>query len=238
MNSDTQSTFKGARKDEGLQSIVDNDKNKWYRPVSLLTALVCTIFIISFAVVLTLNFKPLYYFDISHLKITETSGMTEGEIRENYDALIDYNSVFYSGELEFPTLDMSETGQIHFEEVKAIFCAFQYLCMGSFLIGLVLVIFQLRRRRYGFLKVTAALSVLLPVALGLLIALNWERAFVLFHEVFFDNDYWIFDAATDPVITILPDEFFMHCAVMILACILAGSLLCLLAARLLGKRRA
>jgi integral membrane protein (TIGR01906 family) len=43
----------------------------------------------------------------------------------------------------------------------------------------------------------------------------------------FRNDYWIFDEATDPVIMILPDAFFLHCAVMIILLILIGSLLCM-----------
>ena len=71
----------------------------------------------------------------------------------------------------------------------------------------------------------------LPAALGVLIALNWETVFVLFHKIVFNNNYWIFNAATDPVITILPDTFFMHCALMILALVVLGSIICLLAYR-------
>ena len=75
------------------------------------------------------------------------------------------------------------------------------------------------------------LTVAIPAALGVLIALNWETVFVLFHKIVFHNNYWIFDAATDPVITILPDTFFMHCALMILALVVLGSIICLLAYR-------
>ena len=67
---------------------------------------------------------------------------------------------------------------------------------------------------------------LVPLAAGLAIAANWDRAFVLFHQVVFRNDLWIFDPAEDPVITILPDTFFLHCAVMIVALALLGSILC------------
>ena len=52
---------------------------------------VTILFLISAAVYLTLACRPLYYFDIQHLKIAEESGYSEKEIRENYDALIDYN---------------------------------------------------------------------------------------------------------------------------------------------------
>ena len=43
---------------------------------------------------------------------------------------------------------------------------------------------------------------------------------------FANNDYWLFDPATDPVINILPDLYFLHCAVMILVLMILGSILC------------
>ena len=38
----------------------------------------------------------------------------------------------------------------------------------------------------------------------------FDKLFVLFHEIVFRNDYWMFSSVTDPVIKILPEEFFMH----------------------------
>ena len=66
----------------------------------------------------------------------------------------------------------------------------------------------------------------LPAVIGAAVALNWDRTFVTFHEIAFNNDYWLFDPATDPVINILPDLYFLHCAVMILALVILGSILC------------
>mgnify|MGYP003420509014 CR=1 FL=1 len=85
------------------------------------------------------------------------------------------------------------------------------------------------------MKYAGVRTVLIPAVLGLLMALNWDKAFVVFHKIAFDNDYWIFDAATDPVITILPDTFFLHCAAMILGLVVAGSVLCLIFYYFSGK---
>ncbi len=52
------------------------------------------LFFISFSVVLVLNFRPLYYHDIEALGIVESSGISEEDIRTNYDTLISYNSIF------------------------------------------------------------------------------------------------------------------------------------------------
>jgi integral membrane protein (TIGR01906 family) len=61
------------------------------------------------------------------------------------------------------------------------------------------------------------------LVVGGLAALDFERAFVIFHQLFFSGkDNWIFDYRTDPIITMLPEEFFRNCAILILAGILIG----------------
>ena len=193
-----------------------------------LTALVLFLFILSFSVTFTLNFRPLYYMDIELLDIETESGISKDEIRENYDVLIGYNSMFTDEELAFPTLAMSESGKIHFEEVKVIFVLFQKTALITAVIGLALVLAQKKRGEGRYLKYTGVITIVIPALLGTLIAVNWDKAFVMFHEIAFDNDYWIFDPVTDPVITILPDAFFLHCAIMILGLVVAGSVLCLI----------
>lgn len=197
-------------------------------PLNILLALALTLFIISAAVVVTLNFRPLYYLDVDLLHIAETSGLPRAEILENYNTLIDYNSIFGTKELVFPTLAMSETGCIHFEEVKNVFAFFEITLIVSGVLVLAGVIYRHFKKNPGYLLLSGILTVALPLVLGILIALNWQTVFILFHKIVFRNDYWIFDAATDPVITILPDAFFMHCALLILALVVLGSVVCLL----------
>ena len=76
-------------------------------PLNILLALALTLFIISAAVVVTLNFRPLYYLDVDLLHIAETSGLPRAEILANYNTLIDYTSISGTKELVFPTLAMS-----------------------------------------------------------------------------------------------------------------------------------
>lgn len=191
-----------------------------------LTALSLTLCIISAAVMITLNFRPLYYMDMDFYNLPEVTGYSEEEIRANYDTLIAYNSVFYRGELEFPTLPMSEEGRIHFVEVKRIFVFIQAVLFPLSLLCSLAGICFLKQQKPAYLKLTSVLNLALPAVLGILIAINWDRFFVLFHKLFFNNDYWIFDETTDPVITLLPDGYFMHCALMILGILIASSILC------------
>lgn len=181
------------------------------------------LFWMSFSVVLVLSLRQIYYADIRFLNIAEETGFSEQEIRENYDVLIDYNLVWKGvAELELPSFPMSEHGRVHFEEVKRIFVAVQCICAVSGVLFLVLVWKRIRKREYGFLKLLSVFLLVIPVVLGVLAAANWDTFFVRFHELFFSNDYWIFDPATDPVINILPDQFFAHCAAAILLCLAAG----------------
>ena len=61
------------------------------------------------------------------------------------------------------------------------------------------------------------------LAVGGLAALDFDRAFVVFHALFFPGkDNWLFDPETDQIITILPQIFFRNCAILILAVLILG----------------
>ena len=209
-------------------------KGLWWVQAGL--SLVLTLAIIGISVVGTLAFRSLYYHDMKSLGISAYSGYSEEEIRENYDALIDYNMAWKDGNLEFPTLPMSETGKIHFEEVKEIFDIFKCLALFGGILSVVGILFMAKKKEYRYLKMTAVVSCGLPVILGILVALFWDKVFVIFHKLFFDNDYWIFDYRTDPIILLLPDEFFMHCALMIFGGVLFGAAVCLVSYLVLMKK--
>lgn len=201
------------------------------------TALVLMLFIISAAVTITLNFRPLFYFDIDYLDIEAQSGFSKEDIRNNYDALIDYNSMLNHDTLKFPTLPMSEGGRIHFEEVKQIFVAIEYIFIASGIIGLALLLLLICKfKEFLFLKLAAILTIAIPAVLAILISINWEAAFVTFHHIFFNNDYWLFYPDKDPVILMLPDEFFFHCAAMILILVILGSFISFMIYRILRKK--
>ena len=191
---------------------------------NILISLCLALFIISASVTITLNFRPLYYHDISSLKIEETSGFSKKVIRENYDALIDYNQFFYSGKLKL-TLPMSREGKIHFEEVKRIFVGIEYLCVITLILSCFLIKRKIRSRNIDFLRSASIITVLLPVIVGILCAFNWDAAFTLFHEIMFRNDYWIFDERTDPIIKVLPEEVFMLYSIVIIVLVIFSIIL-------------
>lgn len=205
------------------QKYTQSGQNRQSWTVSIVGGLILFLCLVCVSVTITLNFRPLYYMDMKLLHISEDSGYSDEVIKKNYDVLIDYNNVWHTETLDFPDFPMSESGRIHFEEVKKVFGVFEYGAIILLPISIVIIVIANKRKLGRMFAAAGICSIGIPAALGLLIASNWEWVFVTFHKLVFRNDYWLFDPNTDPVILILPDAFFMHCAAMILLLVLAGS---------------
>ncbi len=180
-------------------------------------------FIFSFSVVFILNLRCVYYVDIEVYQLEEEVGLTKDEIKENYDVLVDYMMFWNSKPLEFPDFKMSESGRIHFDDVKRIFVGFQYTCLISFACALIAIICTRKEKDKNYLLYASAISIILPLIVSVLVLISWEKIFILFHELVFSNRYWSFSILEDPVILILPDGFFKHCAIGIIIMILLQS---------------
>ncbi len=214
-----------------------SDRNHTFRSGSILLGLIGTVMVFCLSVTLVLHLRQIFYLDIRLLNLSREVGLDDWIIRENYDILINYNLITKQVPvLVFPSFPMSEGGRIHFEEVRRIFYGIQYLGIGCTLLFAAGFLAKSRKHDYTSLKWISILTVGIPLVLGTLVALDWERFFIGFHELFFDNDYWLFDPATDPVIDMLPDAFFLHCAVAILVFILLGSALSGFLYRYLSRR--
>lgn len=51
--------------------------------------------------------------------------------------------------------------------------------------------------------------------LAILVAIDFNKYFTIFHEIFFDNDLWILDPRTDLLIRMLPEGFFFDMVIRI-----------------------
>lgn len=63
-------------------------------------------------------------------------------------------------------------------------------------------------------KITGALLAVAGLT-ALIVSGNFDRYFVVFHHLFFDNDLWILDPAKDNLINLLPEGFFSDTALRI-----------------------
>lgn len=192
--------------------------------LNVLFSICISIVIIVGVINFTVGFKQLYYFDIDYLNISELSGLSKDDIKLNYDYLIDYNLNKNVSEFKLPTLKSSPQGKIHFEEVRNIFQNINKLAKLLLIVSLVGIILSVKNKNIKILKTTSITLIIMPLLLTVPILLNFEKSFIIFHKLLFRNDYWIFNPDLDPVINILPEEFFFHSGMMILILILLVSI--------------
>jgi len=193
--------------------------------ITIILSICLTLFLISIAVKATLAFRPLYFYDIDHLNIAKDYGMAKEEIMKNYNILIDYIQKKSIAKLQMPSFSMSKQGEIHFTEVKALFMKFNNLMYITGIASILGILLMIKERSYKYLKYSSTLLLALPIFLAIPFAINFDESFTIFHKIFFRNDYWEFDPVKDPIINVLPQEFFFHCAVMILLILAIFSLI-------------
>ena len=190
--------------------------------LSVLTALA----VLTGSVAVPLLCRSFYYAHIGPMGLEEY-GLTEAEIQTAYNEMMDFclgrREDFSAGALTF-----SPSGADHFADVRGLFLLDLRVLGFSLVLLLVSLVLckvkNLRPHRFlnrgpGFWAAVGLGAVFLVV--GGLAALDFDRAFVIFHSVFFPGkDNWIFDWHTDPIILFLPQDFFRDCALLILALLL------------------
>lgn len=115
----------------------------------------------------------------------------------------------------------NEQDRFHMAEVQGLFLGGMRLREGAVIILIVciLVLLLLKADWIRILSVSwqIVLGILLVavVVLGIAVARDFNAVFTLFHEIFFDNDLWIFDPATDYMIRMLPEGLFFDFVIRI-----------------------
>lgn len=188
--------------------------------LSFVFALALVLFVLTAAIGLPIYIRPFYYAHIEPMGLPEYTGLTAQQLREAYDGILDYltlpNRPFSCGVLPF-----SEEGQAHFADCRVLFDLNRNVLLAS---GAVLAVLLLLRKKFGPYKLgkrgaawwAGLLALIAPLVIGGLAALDFDRAFVIFHKIFFPGkDNWLFDWRTDPIILALPQEFFRNCAILI-----------------------
>jgi len=173
----------------------------------------------------TLLFKPLYYMDINVLNIEQSSNLNKDQLKDNYDYLITYLTQNKTTEFNLPSLPSSDHGKIHFKEVKVIFDKLKVMLIISIFVSIIGIFINKRRKKIDYLLTSSIVLIVLPVTLLIPFLINFDKSFTVFHQIFFNNDYWLFDVNLDPIITILPETFFFHCALLIIFSIIIISLI-------------
>ena len=216
---------------------------RWVMGYSI--ALCLLLIIVSQSIIFPTFFMPFYRWQYQRLDVADTVQMETDELmrvtvelldymRNRRDSIADIRAVvageerWFFSEIEIKHM----IDVLHLYDIAFMIRNVAFFLMLGLIFGMVLfkykILFVLsrccREVLAGFLLLTALLA-------GV-IAINFERAFDIFHRIFFNNDYWILDPRVDLLINMVPIYFFIHISIFIAALILASSLIIIIAATL------
>lgn len=195
--------------------------------VHAILAAVAMIFLI-FAVLITCFQAAVYadpeykYYEKEYQKYNVTADL-DMEMKDVMK-VTDYMMAYLIGEEEELSIETTIAGEekdffndqdrSHMADVKNLFLGglkFRNICGGIFLVLLVVLILMkanIKRILPRAYNQGLFIFLVLTGGLGLLFASDFTKYFTIFHEIFFTNDLWLFDPATDYMIRMLPEGFF------------------------------
>ena len=186
----------------------------------LYTALVFLL-ILTLSIGLPIYIRPFYYAHINAMDLPEISGHSYEDIKSAYDEVLSFLTL-PGGEFSAGVMRFSPEGKAHFEDCKGLFMLNGTVLLISAMCVLILMIYRRKNKiRFAFGRLPASslsaiFAIAIPTIAGSLAATNVDKAFVIFHKIFFPGkDNWIFDPRTDEIINVLPQDFFLNCAILI-----------------------
>lgn len=200
--------------------------------LKILIAIGTSISIISIATIMALNSTFVYKVMINKYNLVEATGVSADNLMKNYNGLINYLQNPFIEKLKFENFIMSTSGEIHFIEVKDIFTSLIYISI-IFILGIVIYLFfakllNNKRAINQMIKnfnLSSNILITSLITLIILFIVDFSKVFIIFHKIFFKNDYWIFDPNIDPIINALPEELFMIYALIIIGIVILFSVI-------------
>ena len=152
--------------------------------------------------------------------VTDSLDMTIEDVMEVTEYMMDY----LIGREEVLSIEINVDGEtqdffneqdrLHMADVKNLFLGGLRLRTGCLLAAVVLLVIlgagkaDLKKFLPGCYFRAFGVFLGVAVFLAIAFAVDFTRCFTIFHEIFFFNDLWIFDPATDYMIRMLPEGFF------------------------------
>ena len=110
----------------------------------------------------------------------------------------------------------------HMADVKKLFTKGRVLCIVSLMLFLMTNLFIVKTNRHwkkaipSVLLYITAINISFLFILLLLIRIDFNKYFVYFHNIFFNNDLWKLDPNTSLLILMVPEGFFFDTTVRII----------------------
>ncbi len=153
----------------------------------------------------------------------QTTTIAMSEYLSNKTDLLDIRMQSSSGSLAL----FSPKEILHMQDVKKILLSIYSLQLITFFYVIIYIAVMLIIRKkegmrdiFSDLLITGLVSNILLITLGILLYFSFDRYFIYFHEIAFNNDYWILDPNKDFLIKLYPIKFWNLIAVVFISTVL------------------
>lgn len=152
---------------------------------------------------------PIYDIYSQLNSLAEFVGLTHDQLQISYRTIIEYLFHPFSSDIQIPYFSSSPQGVHHFRDVKLLIQVNALFSLVSLVIIPKLIGVLKKARRNIVMDNGFTILYGLPLLLLFIIFISFDRLFILFHQILFTNDYWLFDPQLDPIINVLPESYFM-----------------------------
>lgn len=181
---------------------------------------VCYLFLLSISIFLTICVAWLFYgVEVEQLHLLNQVIFSRQELLKNYNHLLDYLINPFHLTLNMPNFKSSKDGLHHFFQVKLLFHLVEVIILVATYPAICFIRYHLKNKTLYLYKNYFLYAAFIPMLIGLFaVIMGFDQFFTLFHQILFIGDSsWLFNPVTDPIIWVLPEEFFLHCFIFFIA---------------------
>lgn len=189
---------------------------------AIVTVILCVLTAIGVALFITVNLSPLFI----HVSAAAPLCLTRGQVQTDYWRLLAYLELPWVRHLQLQSIPITVQALIHFRDVRHLLLIGELVSGVSLVITIWLVHKQKRQGQLWRLLLPLKWSLYLIVMLAWLPLINFSADFVAMHRVLFTNHDWLFSPQRDPIILLMPEQFFWRLFMiwLVVALLLIGTL--------------
>ncbi len=182
----------------------------------ILTILVISVSLLTLIVAIEENtYKQDYYLkSFRDNNIEALTGKSNKELKNISKNIIDY---LRGGKDEsLLEQDFNDKEVAHMKDVYDLFELARTIKLISAILTILIVLYYLSQTASKIMGKWLGLGLFVNHALIIIVAIlvivDFQKYFTIFHKIFFNNDLWILDPKTDLLIQMLPEAFFINIA--------------------------
>ena len=206
---------------------------------STLIVLIVPLLLVTTNVRLVADSPYLYSYGFQKYGIESVTGIEMGQLELAGEKIRDY----FSNDQDYLVIDIERQGQkiknlynqreiLHMKDVKNLIQLIYSIQIWSLLLFITLILIgflSIRLRKFSNvidpISWGGGLTLGIAAVVGILSLFGFQRLFLFFHLVSFDNDLWILDPTRDYLIMMFPQGFFFDATVVIVVLTLGQALL-------------